>query len=351
MKETDKLFESTIGNIGNPENIESKSSLEDKKLKHTPGTHKELNQQEQATFDEFLKKSRSKSIVNKEEPVLTKDGWIQIDKSEMRKRALFYPSDYEFYVRPATVEAIKAWSAIDESRIDVVNNVLNEIIKTCVKISSLEGTVSWNKLNDWDRFWFILKVREYTFMNGESKIEFEDTCAACNEEILFKLASSSLHYEFPDDDIISKHYDESNRSWIIDPSEYDIQGPVIKLHTPTLEKTQAIIDWSIQQYQQSKKIDEVFVKFLIWMLPAKLPKDPDLFNKVVSDCKQVYKSWDSDLFSFVDDVVRNITINQSEKLVQTCPNCGEEVISNVRFPNGISQLFKTETKYKKFGSR
>ena len=57
------------------------------------------------------------------------------------------------------------------------------------------------------------------------------------------------------------------------------------------------------------------------------------------------------MFEFMDEVVRNVTINPSEKLRQVCPHCGEEVVSNVRFPNGVRALFKTEAKHTKFGSR
>ena len=64
-----------------------------------------------------------------------------------------------------------------------------------------------------------------------------------------------------------------------------------------------------------------------------------------------YKNWDVDTFSFMQDVIRNITINPSEKLRQTCPHCGAEVTSNVQFPNGIKAIFNVATKVKKFGSR
>ena len=64
-----------------------------------------------------------------------------------------------------------------------------------------------------------------------------------------------------------------------------------------------------------------------------------------------YKAWSVDMFSFMQDVVRNITINPSEKLRQVCHHCGAEVTSNVQFPNGIKAIFNVTTKAKKFGSR
>ena len=84
---------------------------------------------------------------------------------------------------------------------------------------------------------------------------------------------------------------------------------------------------------------------------SKAPKDENVLNKFITEAQMIYKGWDIDMFEFMDDVLRNITINPSEKLRQVCPHCGEEVVSNVRFPNGIRALFKTEAKHAKFGSR
>ena len=38
-----------------------------------------------------------------------RDGWIDVDKSLLGERALFYPEDWQFKIRPATVEAIRNW--------------------------------------------------------------------------------------------------------------------------------------------------------------------------------------------------------------------------------------------------
>ena len=58
-------------------------------------------------------------------------GWIPIDRKDMGIRSRFYSEDWQFMVRPAQVSAIKNWSAIDESRIDTMNDVFNDIIKSC----------------------------------------------------------------------------------------------------------------------------------------------------------------------------------------------------------------------------
>lgn len=352
--ENDELLKNQIGNIGGLE--EQVNSLEGKKLKHIPGTQKELSREQDEEMQEFLSRSRSRSkIVKHDEEIQSSfprisEGWNEIDRIELGIRSQFYPDDWSFYIRPATVDAIKNWSAIDEERIDVLNTVFNDIIRSCVSIKSATGNIPWNRINSWDRFWFILKVRELTFKQGEAKIEFSDTCSECDEEIYYTLNPKSLFYEFPDDEIVNKHWNPSERIWYIDPSDYGLDRSPIRLYIPTLEKDQAILDWGIAKARANKKLDQTFLRFLPWML-SKVPKDAQVLDKFIMECYQVYKSWDVDMFEFMDEVIRNVTINPSEKLRQVCPHCGEEVVSNVRFPNGVRALFKTEAKHTKFGSR
>lgn len=358
-KEQDKFLESKIGGLGGME-TEQEETLVGKKLKHIPGKTEELSSEEEKEMEDFLERSRKKSTLNnpKEEDDETprsfprlSEGWNEIDRKEMGVRSKFYPDDWVFYIRPATVEAIKNWSAIDEERLDVVNTVFNDIIRSCVSIKSAEGNIPWNRINSWDRFWFILKVREYTFKRGEAKIEFTDTCPECDQEIKYTLDPHSLVYEFPDEDVVQKHWNAYERAWYIDPKEYGIPDrPVVKLYIPTLEKDQAILDWSIAKVRQKKKIDQVFLKFLPWLL-VKAPKDSNVLEKFINDAKIQYEGWDVEMFDFMDEVLRNVTINPSEKLKRVCPHCGEEVVSNVRFPNGVRALFKTEAKHTRFGSR
>lgn len=357
-KKDDEIFENQIGEMGGTASQEQAPSedLKGKKLQHIPGKQPDLNEEENAEMQAFLNRSRERSSHTTEGNTAVFDansisrGWIPINRDEMGIRSQFYPQDWQFYVRPATVEAIKNWSSIDEERIDVVNSVFNDIIRTCFCIKSDTQNIPWSRMNSWDRFWFVLKIREYTFSKGEAKVEFTDNCPECEQELTYTLDAKSLFYEFPDDNIIEKHWNGIERTWYIDPKEYDIEGPVVKLYVPTLEKDQAILDWAIARSRAEKKIDEVFLRFLPWML-SKAPKDPQVLDNFIKECESRFKSWNVDMFNFMDDVVRNITINPSEKLKQVCPHCGEEVVSNVRFPNGIKVLFKTEAKHKKFGSR
>lgn len=334
------VLDAEIGEIGEDKPL--------KKLKHKAsyGQKEDLTSEEQSKLDAFL--ARSNSHKNQDSSPISQ-GWIPIDREEMGIRSIFYPESWVFMIRPATVQAIKNWTAIDEERLDVMNDVFNEIIKTCVKIvTNSDQGASWAQLKSWDRFWFVLKVREYTYAQGQTNIEFEDECSSCNEEITYKLTSKGLFYEFPDKDLVEKYWD--GEVWKIDPKEYDVNYQPITLYTPTLGKDEAIINWAIAKRRVGGKVDENFIKFLTWMLPKPIA-DMQLLDRQIQKLYKEYKNWDLDMFSFMNDVVNNITINQSEKLRVTCPCCGQEATSTVQFPNGIKVLFEVKSTAKKFGSR
>lgn len=340
-------LDSQIGDIGG-----ESTSIGKLKHKASYGQKEDLTATEQNGMEEFLAKSRQASEQRKES-VLVRDGWIPVDRSEMGLRSTYYPENWEFYIRPATVQAIKNWTAIDETREDNVINVLNEVMKSCVKIDTHDiKPASWNQIKTWDRFWFLLKVREYTYAQGQSKVEFQDDCSECNEEINYTLTSAGLFYDFPDEDIVEKHW--MGDCWKIDPKEYDVDEQVITLYPPTIEKETTILEWAKMKYRTSSgnwQIDESFITFLDWMLPPNHAKDMQMLDRQISQIQKTYKNWSIDMFTFMNDVIKNININQSDKLKVKCPYCGQEAISTVQFPNGIKVLFEVKTTARKFGSK
>ena len=350
MKKDDKILEQQIGGLGGDP---AETPVEEKPTSlgkiRVPGHQPDLTDEERESLDAFNRKSSKVLTLNRNNDIA--NGWIPIDRSEMGVRSQFYPEDWQFRVKPATVEAIKNWSSIDEENLAVTNNVFNEIIRNCVSIySESTGNISWNKLNSWDRFWFILKVREYTFVKGEAALKYDEECDNCGASILYELKSSQLYYEFPDNDVIDNYWNADDRVWEINPRDFDVDYPALKLYTPTLEKDEAILQWAYAQQQGGKRMSEPFLRFLPWMLD-RAPKDPSLLDRKIKECRTQFNNWDVEMFNFMEEVLRNITINPSEKLTQKCPHCGEEVRTAVQFPNGIKYLFTVESKHRKFGSK
>ena len=318
------------------------------KLGHKIGGYAEGDKEADAKLVEEKKLTRVGEKIGQNAEI--RDGWMDVDKRLFGDRLKFYPEDWQFRIRPATVEAIRNWSTIDDENPNSIDDVFNEILKTCFTIVTPMGPLPWGNLRSWDRFFVILLIREYTFINGESKVEFTEDCHECENPVTFTLNSQSLMYDMPDPEIM-KYFSEETQSWLIDPNEYDVEWPEsIELYLPTLEKDANIKAWLIDRVQNKKKVDNVFIKFLPWMAP-KISKDLTIAQRQIREYEVKFKEWDTEMFSFMNEVIDNITVTPSTKLIETCPVCGEEVTAEITFQDGIRSLFNMASGRKKFGKK
>lgn len=326
------------------------------RLGYTPGKSKEQTQYNEA--DKTLAERKNLSRVG--ENILTnkraeiREGYVPVNRGLLGERDAFYPEGWSFKIKPADVEAIRNWSTLDNDSANSIDDVFNEILKYCLAIEDANGRpIPWHNIYSWDRFFFVLLIREYTFARGESKIEWTEDCVNCDSSVKFSLTSQSLMYDLPDADLIKNYFDRETQSWLINPADFGVDhADVIELHLPTLEKDANIKAWMIDKLQQNRnaKIDSVFIKFLPWLAP-KISKDITIAQRQIRQYEQQFKLWDVELFAFMDNVLKNVIVTPATKIRTFCDSCGEEVTSDIRFPNGVSALFAMENKFKKFGSK
>ena len=86
------------------------------------------------------------------------------------------------------------------------------------------------------------------------------------------------------------------------------------------------------------------------MLP-KVSKDASTAKMQIRKAEMTFRGWDKEMFSFMNDVLKNISVTPSTNISAICPACGEEVTTKLRFPDGIGALFNVVNKHKKFGTK
>ena len=339
--------------IQEQEPVEHVNPLAGQKLSRIPGSREALinDEEKQQDLELIAQQHITRTGENIFKNAELREGWIPVDKTIMGLRAYFYPEDWQFRIRPATVDAIRNWSNVDESNPLALDDVLNEVLKSCLSIVTSQGQIPWGNINSWDRFYFLLLIREYTFVNGESKLKYDEDCPECDNPVSFELTSTSLMYEYPDEEVI-QYYDINKRCWEIDPAEFEVDAEPIKLYVPTLSNDANIKAWYIDRVQNNpnKKTDQTFLRFLPWLCP-KVSKDLDIAKKQIKSAENTFKSWDLEMFTFMDDVLKNIQVTPQNKLITKCPICGEEVTAQIRFPNSVRDLFNVPNKHRKFGKK
>lgn len=359
----DKTLEQQIGDLGlveqeQPDQLDQPQqvnqhydSLVGKQLQHTPQAKEAERNKQMAETVQTRHLSRVGEQIQRSTEI--RDGWMAVDKALLGGRAKFYPEDWEFMVRPATVEAIRNWSTIDDENWSSVDDVLNEILKSCLAIKTSEGPKPWNSINSWDRLFFILLVHQYTFAHGEKKIELTAPCPNCDEDVNFRLTATTVGYEMPDEEVMP-YFDAETRTWNIYPQEFDVDTTIEKvtLYVPTLEREANWKSWlfAMQQRNRNFKFDAPFQRFAVWLCP-KISKDATIARQQMKQAETLFKSWDADMFSFMDDVLKNVVVVPNTYIKTTCPTCGEEVTMPIEFQNGIRDLFTVASRHKKFGKK
>lgn len=351
-------LEQQIGNMGveepavtdTPASVQH-DSLIGQQLRHTPQAKEAERNAAMQTIVKEQHLSRIGDSIKQTTEI--RDGWMAVDRTLLGERSQFYPEDWQFMVRPATVEAIRNWSTIDDENWSSVDDVLNEILKSCLAIKTNMGPKPWNSLNSWDRLFFILLIHQYTFAQGEKKIELTAPCPNCDVDTKITLNAPSLCCDMPDPEVMP-YFDSETRTWNIDPSEFEVETPVerVTLYVPTLEKDANFKNWLFEKYRENRnyKPDSAFFRFVEWLCP-KISKDATIARQQIKQAEMTFKSWDAEMFSFMDDVLKNIQVTPNTYIKTTCPACGEEVTIPIEFQNGIRDLFTVGGRHKKFGKK
>ena len=121
---------------------------------------------------------------------------------------------------------------------------------------------------------------------------------------------------------------------------------------PTREKDANIKAYFISRLQEDRthNADQVFIKFLPWLLP-KIAKDVNIAKNQIRKAEIDFKSWNIEQFTFMDEVLKNIMVTPSTNLLSVCSSCGEEVTAQMQVPDGIGSLFDINDRRKKLGKK
>jgi len=316
------------------------------KLHHIPGTQAELTPTEKAGLDTFIDNHKKLKL---EKCDTIEGGWVPVDRKEMGVRGKLYPETWEFRIRPATVNAIKNWNTIDDTDPLQVVEVLNEFLNATVSIKDGAQKIATNNIHDWDRFWFILKAKEYTFAKGEKVVKFDAVCDSCGDPVTYELNAESLAYTQKDDweDYYTKYW--KGDKWIIDPKEFGYSAEPITLWNPKTSVVTMILNWAVKQRQDGKTPNRAFILVAPWMI-EKGSANPEKVETIMNLAEKKFNMIDGELYSFIKEVIDTIKINAPQELKATCTTCGEEVTARFPLYDAICHLFSSDDKHKKFSA-
>ncbi len=182
------------------DNKNNKNNKEDKlkKLKNLEEEKSQKLKADSVKLEETKVEIRTESELEQPEPkekikVSALDGFRQIDKTKMPNAGKFYPPSWEFYYRCPTTDEVANFSTFDEEdRIGIIKAVTDLIVK-CFTIvdTDLESSIPSDNINDGERLYFFLLLREYYLYDAPIKYNIIDDD---NEVLNIQFVADSLVY-------------------------------------------------------------------------------------------------------------------------------------------------------------
>jgi len=242
----------------------------------------------------------------------------------------FYPEGTQFSIRAATVAEIRHFSGIDENDQLSISEILNFMMEKCVRVK-IPGTIaSWKDIKEIDRFYFLMAIKDYTFLEGENKLFINVNDDEGNPHKI-EFTRESLDYFKPSETLINK-YDYHNKCFTFTLKD---TNETFSIYLPTLGIMNFITNYVKEKYKNNENFNKDFLKYAPFVFKDWRLLNKEKFEKYVSND---YIKWPYKKFAVIDRIIDTLSKGISTKIKYTLPN-GEEGSAPIQFPGGIKSLF------------
>ena len=249
----------------------------------------------------------------------------------------FYPQGSMFMIRPAQVREIQAYSMVDDNNFYDIVEKMNDMLQACVRVKYADGKVgSFLDVRDQDRLFLIFLIRELTFQQGNT-LNVPTKCTSCGEELQVELKREN--FVFHDIDVkLEKFYNRNTGSYHFKT----VNGKTFELTPPNIGLQKAFTDYIIKENNDKKSPNLSFLKIIPFMLAG---RTSITYDGIKSKLRE-FEDMDDISFQFLNAAVGKMTFGIKE-LKKTC-TCGEEVHTEMQFPNGASGIFVISNAFESF---
>ena len=239
----------------------------------------------------------------------------------------FYPAGTLFMVRPAQVREIQAYSMVDDNNFYDIVEKMNDILQSCVRIKYSDGRIaSYLDIKDQDRLFLVFLIRELTFQQGNS-LTVGAKCT-CGVESTIELKKENFVFHNIDEKL-AKFYSKATGSYHFKT----VNGKSFELTPPNIGLQKAFTDYILKENNEKKSANLSFLKIIPFMLGGRSSITYDGIKAKLTE----FEGMDDISFQFLNAAVGKMTFGIKE-LKSNC-TCGEEVRTDMQFPNGASGIF------------
>ena len=239
----------------------------------------------------------------------------------------FYPSGTVFMVRPAQVREIQSYSMVDDNNFYDIVEKMNDILQSCVRVKYSDGKVgSYIEVKDQDRLFLVFLIRELTFQQGNS-LTVNSKCS-CGEDVQMELKRDNFSFHEIDEKL-ERYFSASTRTYHFST----INGREFELTPPNIGLQKSFTEYILKESNEKRTPNLSFLKIIPFMLAGRTSITYEGIKAKLKEFEEI----DDISFQFLNAAVGKMTFGIKE-LKKKC-SCGEEVHTDMQFPNGASSIF------------
>lgn len=264
------------------------------------------------------------------------DGYRILKNDELPFGGLLYPQSWRFAYRCPTSMEVANFSTINEEDQPAIIAAVEDLVKKCFVIvdSNKNNEVSSSEINDGDRLFFFLKLRE--FYLHDKPIQYIVMNQTHNEPVTVSLLADLLQYPILNEKLLSCF---DGRMFTI---SVENQEEPIKFLIPTLEISSRIFRYMVKSYKEvqkenNDKIKDVnsFDKQFLLIAPYLYVNGNETIESLKLKFKQIQKN-DGLLNAYIT-IINKLKLNNYEKIVYTYKDSEEDCL--IKFPGGWKNMF------------
>lgn len=254
-------------------------------------------------------------------------GYHDIPVISLPSGGMFYPEGTEISIRSAKVAEIRHFSTIDETNVLDIDEKLNHIVETCVRITCATKRLSYKDILEEDRFYIILSIRELTFPEPESSLKIDHRSKKGEKHQVEIKKDYFQYFQIPIE--LDKYYDNDLRSFIVETKSFGN----ISMRPPVIGVMQKITAYIKEKQQRGEKVDQSILQIIPY-----LHHDWRGFNdKTLFDFEIELNGWSGKKYNLVYTLAEKMKIGIQPNMLVQLGDEEEEV--PISFRDGIKSLF------------
>lgn len=250
-------------------------------------------------------------------------GWQKLPMKDLPTKGMFYPEDAEIAIRSASAGEIRHWSTLNENDPSMLDDMLNYVLERCCAYRTSTKECSWRDIKEVDRFYIILAISEYTFINGENNLQ-----VAISEGKTMKVTKDMVEYVNFGEKLMRYYNPEKRLFSVILKS-----GQVFDISIPSVGVTNFLKNYVNNKDSRMEAIDRDFIGFAPFVILDWKGLTNASYEKIVMDSNL----WNTEKVSSLP-YIREMLSESINPVIKYREEGGAERTVPVNFLGGIKSI-------------